>query len=411
MSLRLLAGLLVVAAAFAVPFCNLVLLEAIPPPDMTVRVRTCTETGPGAGAQAQSGDDPCIPVDRAGAFERRVRLPVPLFMRIPGLLREGGPPIGPPPGEGPSESGGAPGFDGPRPISVSFADLRAVRSHFLIVNLLSLLIVTVATILVFSLILRRPLRALHGAIGDIERGAAPPAWAVHGPAELRTVGQALVRLGAQLRSNVQEREIMLAGLSHDLRSPLARIQAAIDLRSEDDDDWRDTRRDIEEIDHIVTQCIDFARNGQDEPLSRLALDALLRRAIPDASQRGVSLQLAASEPVPMRPLSLARAVRNLIGNACVHGAPPVRVETGSDQNEVWLRVTDAGAGLDPAAWDELCKPFSRTSQARHPGGAGLGLAIVARVAAIHGGAVRPIPATGDEGFAIELRLPKQPATG
>lgn len=422
MSLRLLAGLIVLLAAFAVPVCNYVLMRWLPPPALTVGVQTCEEGRPPDPARG-----PCLPFD--GRLSRSFRLSLPFFVDLPAARPPGPPPPQMEPAEPPvavppdavaaTPSGGAAAPNpsdarprdsrrfAPRPISISVEDAAALRKHLLIVNLISLLVVTAGAILLFSLVLRRPLRALHGAIGDIERGSVPPAWAILGPAELRTVGEALVRLGAQLRSSLLEREIMLAGLSHDLRSPLARISAAIDLRSESDDDWDGTRRDIAEIDHIVAQCIDFARNGQDEPLSPQSLDEIVRRAVPDAARRGVELQLDAAQPFDMRPLSLTRAVRNLVDNACVHGRPPVRVKTAMRELGAQLRVEDAGAGIDVKLWDEMCKPFSRTNAARHPGGAGLGLAIAARIAALHNGKLFPEPRHEQRPFAIVLDLPRR----
>jgi signal transduction histidine kinase len=397
MSLRLLAGLLAAAAIVMAPFANLLLSRWFPPPDITFQLRLC-------GADEQpSRERPCLREGiRAQALrghagedsiiERRVRLP-------PGAIAFATPAASMMPLHEIRE-----GFGGPfRPYD--FDGIRNVRTHFMWINLVSLVLVVVTAMLLATLLLRRPFRALLSAIDDIERGAAPPAWAFSGPTELRTIGQALTRLGRQLRGNLQERELMLAGLSHDLRSPLARIQAKLELRSADGENWNDTLHDVQEINHIVGQCIDYVRDGQDEAAIPVSLDELARRTL-QGSREGVELQLQAPEALPLRVQSLLRAIRNLLDNAATHGEAPVRLVTEQTAVHALLRVEDGGAGIDPAHWERLLKPFARGSVARSSGGAGLGLAIVQRVADLHGAELRMLPRSATQPFAIELRFPR-----
>jgi signal transduction histidine kinase len=397
-SLRVLTGLLVAVAVVLVPLTNALVMQWWPPPDFRVHVRSCSD---------ENGAD--VPCGGPESGERR-------FMR----QREA------PPGGGPGERNeppdlppppGLPGFGatvagfagGPGPfvrvVRFGGPDATPLRQHFLIVNLISFVLVVVLAVLAASLLLRRPFRALLAAIGDIERGASPPAWAFSGPAEFRRIGSALEQLGRQLRSNLQERELMLAGLSHDLRSPLARIQAALELRASDGESWSDTLRDVREINHIVGQCIDFARDGQDEPLQNASLDGIAAALLGADAGPDLKLDLAAPQALPLRVAAVRRALRNLVDNAHLHGALPVVVATHIDGAEAVLSVSDAGAGIAPEAWDQLRRPFARGSHARNPAGCGLGLAIVQRVAGMHGGRLCLRPAAGGRPFAIELRLP------
>lgn len=398
MSLRLLAGLLAAAAIVMAPFANLLLSRWFPPPDITFQLRLC---GPD---EQPSRERPCLREDiRAlalrghagedGVIERRVRLP-------PGAIAFATPAAGVTPLHDEIREG----FGGPfRPYD--FDGIRDVRTHFMWINLVSLVLVVGTAILLATLLLRRPFRALLSAIDDIERGAAPPAWAFSGPTELRMIGQALTRLGRQLRGNLQERELMLAGLSHDLRSPLARIQAKLELRSADGENWNDTLHDVQEINHIVGQCIDYVRDGQDEVATPVSLDELARRTL-QGSREGVELQLQAPEALPLRVQSLLRAIRNLLDNAATHGGAPVRLVTAQTAGHALLRVEDGGPGIDPAHWERLRKPFARGSVERSSGGAGLGLAIVQRVADLHRAELRMQPRSATQPFAIELRFPR-----
>lgn len=409
MSLRILIGLLIAAAVALVPVANVLVLRWWPPPDFSVKLQPCSDDLP--------PHVPCITDDR-----RPRRL----------IVREGEPGAPPPDAlidvdvDGPRFVHGEAGhpvatadrrmmrvmsMGGPN-MAFGGPDMQPLRRHFMLVNLISLALVVALAVLLVSVMLRAPFRALIGAIGDIERGAAPPAWAFSGPVEFRRVGHALEKLGRQLRSNLQERELMLAGLSHDIRSPLARIQAALELRGGDTDLWHDTLRDVREIDHIVGQCIDFARDGQDEPLQGSSLDRIVTDTLgtPDARgycSAGARLELAADQPQLLRVGALRRALRNLVDNALQHGERPVVVRTRIVGDMAELEVEDAGAGIAESAWDRLRKPFSRGSSARTPGGCGLGLAIVQRVVTTHGGQIERRRAVGGKGFRIVLRLPMQ----
>lgn len=291
--------------------------------------------------------------------------------------------------------------EGPEP---RLGEFRAIRSHLLWINLASFGIVLAAAVLIFTVVLRWPIRGLLTAIEDIEHGAVPAAGGMAAPSELRQIGRALHRLAKQLRAGTQERELMLAGMSHDLRSPLARIQAAIELRARPGEDWQPVLRDVREIDHIIGQCIDYVRDGQDEPLTQEVLDELVCSAVRDDDE--VQLDLAASVATPMRRQSMLRLIRNLLDNARAHGAPPVTLRTWHEADALVLSVEDGGAGIEPAQWERLCAPFAQGARARHPGGAGLGLAIVQRVADRHGATLHVRARSDTQPFAIELRLPR-----
>lgn len=408
MSLRILIGLLVAAAVVMVPATNALLLRWWPPPDFAVHLRPCDTQRP--------EDGPCV---RADVLARRtLRLPAPAADRRNGdpvadagrqwhgAAPQAGGLIGPlPPPH--TMVGSPPGGVEPFVRTVRFggADAGPVRRHFLMINLISLIVVVGAAVVLMSLMLSRPFRALLDAIGDIERGAVPPAWAFSGPVEFQRVGRALERLGRQLRSNVQERELMLAGLSHDLRSPLARIQAALELRAADGEDWSETLNDVREIDHIVGQCIDFARDGQDEPVQQASLDGIVAAALGASAGPDLRLELAVPQPLPVRVCALRRALLNLVDNARVHGQPPIVVRTYVQGGTAVLAVEDGGEGISPEAWDRLRRPFARASSARSPRGCGLGLAIVQRVADMHDGSLQLHPRSAQQRFAIALHLP------
>lgn len=373
-------ALMVAAAVVLVPTVNVALLGIFPPPMPQFEPHLCPP-----------GEPDCKPPPRGHGEGPPPRARM-LFngaalqgFHLGGSEREGAPP----------------GVD----RAQYAADFGALRSHFLWINLASLSLVLLASVLLIGLMLRWPIRGLLTAIEDIEHGSVPAAGGLMAPSELRQIGQALHRLAKQLRSATQERELMLAGMSHDLRSPLARIQAAIELRARPEEDWQPVLRDVREIDHIIGQCIDFVRDGQDEAPTSVVPDRLVLDLLRGDADREVQLDLGAPEAVPLRRQSVLRALRNLLDNAQVHGAPPVTIRTRHEAGMVSFSVEDGGSGIDATHWQRLRQPFAQGARARHPGGAGLGLAIVQRVAERHGGSFELAERDGASGTCLVLRLP------
>lgn len=409
-SLRNWVGLIVAAALLASPLLNFALLRLFPPPD-DLLFRTLP------------GPPPSLPGERRDELGVAPSLSVAPMAGVARMGFAGGPATGllgmPPTSfqmplrtrvEVLRSDTGEPGA---RPVVRRIsgvpspeheAAIKAMRRHFTMVNLATIGLLMLVAALLLTLLLRRPVRRLIEGISDIERGAAPSS-APSGPREFRQIGAALQRMSMKLRSSLRERELMLAGLSHDIRSPLARLQAAIELHAADHPgDFQPMMTDIRDIDHIVHQCIDFVRDGQDEPLENLELDALVRTAL----QRHENLQLdldCDGLQVGARRLGLLRLIRNLADNALTHGLAPVRVATRRDGEQLRLSVEDHGRGIAAHEWQRLIEPFERGNRARDGRGAGLGLAIVQRVAAAHGAQVELRERRADRPFAVELCLP------
>ncbi|AXQ29952.1 hypothetical protein D0B54_15260 [Solimonas sp. K1W22B-7] len=429
-SLRNWVGLIVAAALLGSPLLNYALLQLFPPPDLMFRGLPPPpgERGPLPGQAPRvavahfglsTGPGPGL---LGGPSSFTMALPARVAGSV--AVTEGGPRTRVMLDEGPAvESPDAPrrrfvtalrthdgAADGPKGGVMMLggpeheAAIKAMRRHFTMINLATIGILMLTAVLLLTLLLRRPVRRLIESIGDIERGAAPSAEP-SGPREFRQIGGALQRMSGKLRGSLRERELMLAGLSHDIRSPLARLQAAIELHAADHPgDFQPMMTDIRDIDHIVHQCIDFVRDGQDEPLETLELDALVRTAL----QRHDGLQLdlrCPGEQVSVRRLGLLRLVRNLADNALVHGAAPVRVTTHAEGGMLRLSVEDHGRGIESQEWQRLTEPFERGNRARDGRGAGLGLAIVQRVAHAHGARVELRERRADRPFAVELCLP------
>ncbi|UPG87720.1 ATP-binding protein [Luteibacter aegosomatis] len=272
---------------------------------------------------------------------------------------------------------------------ISFAfDQRG--SRVLRFSVLMLLVGAVLVWLAAAYYARRlvvPLRGLARSAPAIVRGEPPPPGALAGPREVRDLARALADSSRDVRESAEERALMLAGISHDLRTPLTRLQYAVELVPDADPELRaGMHRDIADVDAILSQFIAYARDGRDEASEPLDLAALCRHAI-SACEREWQVETPTCAPMTGKPMALQRAVGNLLVNAQRHGAPPYALRL-SRQGEVWrIEVTDHGPGLSEEAAQRARQPFVRGEG----GGTGLGLAIVERVARQHGGELRLLP--------------------
>lgn len=265
----------------------------------------------------------------------------------------------------------------------------------------------------FARSLTRPLRELADAAPGIVAGEPPPMPPRFASAEILELRRALAEAAERTQAAARDRELMLAGISHDMRTPLARLRYALALGEHGDDATADGRegmeRDIDELDGIVGQFIDYVRDGRDEPLDTVDLVAMLRALAEDEARQGRAWRLAlpAVATLPGRPLALRRALTNLFDNAARHGAAPFEAELEA-HGEGWrLCVFDCGPGVPETALAALGRPFHRVDAARGTPGSGLGLASVARIAAVHGGGLQLDNREGG-GLAVALTLGAPP---
>ena len=243
--------------------------------------------------------------------------------------------------------------------------------------------------------INRPLNELVQAARVLGQGARPPVLPESGPSEIATVAHGFNEMVASLAHNEQERALMLAGLSHDLRTPLAKMRLVTEMLggSADAELLLSLNRNIDAMDRLLTQFLDFTRaspagSWDHEPMAAADLNALARDALAlgmQDSNHAVVLHAGALPPMMLRAQAVRRLVLNLVVNAQRHGTPPIEVVTGHCASGVWLEVRDRGPGIPVDRAEALKQPFVRGDEARGgPAGAGLGLAIVDRIARDHG---------------------------
>jgi two-component system osmolarity sensor histidine kinase EnvZ len=273
------------------------------------------------------------------------------------------------------------------------------------------LVLALALLGAFLIVARvnRPLRELAVAADQIGHGKTPPPIAETGPEEIRTLARAFNQMSADLKRLDDERALLLAGVSHDLRTPLSRIRLGLEMMDEKGAGLKAGMvQDVEDIDAAINQFLDFARITEGEAVVPEGdLNALAREVCDRYSRSGKPLTARFAPrlpPIALRPLAIQRLVANLVDNALRHGGGTVELETGIDSSRATIEVLDRGPGIPPEEAERMLRPFTRLDTARSSAGSGLGLAIVDRIARLHGGSVQLLPRPGG-GLRARVELP------
>jgi two-component system osmolarity sensor histidine kinase EnvZ len=268
--------------------------------------------------------------------------------------------------------------------------------------------IAIALVAAFFIVwwLNRPLGELGRAAEKLGRGADPPPIAERGPSEIRAVARAFNQMKEGLQKSQRERATFLAGISHDLRTPLARLRLEVEMLEGKADAaaQRAMVEDVDDMNAIIDQFIDFTRSEAAEQLSAVNLSELARSCAERAARAGadVRCELAGTPLLMLRPLAMQRLVDNLIGNAVRHAGGEIIVRTAVGDGTATLAVLDRGPGIPAGMAERLKEPFTRRDEARSgTSGAGLGLAIAERIALLHGGRLELLPR---EGGGLEARV-------
>lgn len=270
------------------------------------------------------------------------------------------------------------------------------------------LALSLAAGLVLQRRINRPLAALAVAVDAMPDTRLVEDLATNSPAEIAALARSFEAMAARLAAQDANRTLMLAGISHDLRTPLAKIRLALALNPPRDDDTAAMlERQLDRMQSMLAQFLDFGRGVDGEQLEQVRLWSAVNAAIAVAEADVTVIGDATTQAlhVMVRRQSFERTLINLIRNAFEHGEPPVSIDLKADAGTVMLTVFDCGRGIRKDILPVVIDPFVRGDPSRpNDGGTGLGLAIVARFAREHGGSLELV--NQDEGgLAANLRLP------
>jgi signal transduction histidine kinase len=229
-----------------------------------------------------------------------------------------------------------------------------------------------------------------------------------GPDDTRRLIAAHNAMEGRIAALLDEKDVMLGAIGHDLKTPLAALRVRIES-VEDSTERAKMAATIEDISRSLDDILSLARVGRpSDPMERTDLAALLAAVVEEYEDMGEPVELEPSKrlPMPLRATWLRRALRNLIGNALRYGER-ARVSLHKDGGEAIVRVEDDGPGIPEGEIAAMMEPFARgdASRNRETGGAGLGLTLARAIAEQHGGTVHLRNRPGGGGLIAELRLP------
>lgn len=263
---------------------------------------------------------------------------------------------------------------------------------------------------IFVLQLNQPLKRLVYAARQLGKGKSVRLTTDATPFELTEVYHAFNQMAEDVEKANKERDLMLAGVSHDLRTPLTRLRLSVELMHGDNEFAEDMVRDIEDMNEILDQFIAFIRDGKDEPLETTNFNELVQETLAPFNQNEPKVKLFLEEipPIQLRRVSIKRLLINLVNNALNYSHDKVEVTTYlANKNKspyVVLSVLDRGPGIPDNELNLVFDPFKRGNVARSGKGSGLGLAIVKRIVDQHGGQIELLNRVGG-GLEARVSLP------
>ncbi len=248
----------------------------------------------------------------------------------------------------------------------------------------------------------RPIMQLAAAADAFGKGRDISNYKPSGASEVRLAGQSFLKMRGRIKRHLEQRTMMLAGVSHDLRTPLTRLKLQLAMQDEDEDVIA-ARNDVNEMEAMLSGYLDFARGLGTEKPEDVDLKHLVQDAV--ANLKGVSLDFKIQNQVQLRPAMIRRAVINLVNNALKYGQH-AWISSSLDMDSVYVHIDDDGPGIPPEKRSEAFKAFQRLDEARNQNieGVGLGLAIARDIAQIHGGKILLVDSPKG-GLRATLQLP------
>jgi two-component system osmolarity sensor histidine kinase EnvZ len=252
----------------------------------------------------------------------------------------------------------------------------------------------------------RPIRRLAVAAERFGRGRDVPNFKVSGALEVRQAAESFIDMHRRISRQVEQRTALLAGVSHDLRTPLTRLKLQLAMLP-DGPDKDNMKRDISDMEQMINGYLEFVRGEGGEQPESISLATLLDKLIDDAVKEGVNVHRDFSEDrrIFVKPMAFERALVNIFGNAIKY-ASTIWVSFYTEDERVFIVIEDDGPGIPEDRYEDVFRPFVRLEGSRNPetGGIGLGLSIAMDIVHAHGGKIW-LEKSSHGGLRVIVRTP------
>ncbi len=301
----------------------------------------------------------------------------------------------------------APGFW----VKVPLTGFKDNNLEFLTFYLSSIGFLSVLGGWLFARHLNRPLKALQQAAVKVGVGDFSTKLEEHGSTEVIEVTRAFNQMSRGIAALENDRRLLMAGVSHDLRTPLTRIRLATEMMSAEEDYLREgIIYDIEDMNAIIDQFIEYLRHHKREELALEDLNAIVSEVVHSEQKHQRNIRFIENpnlDNVPLSMVAIKRVVTNMIENAIRYSQDDIEVETAlsPDKKYAIVMVNDRGPGIPESELETVFEPFKQGDAARGSEGSGLGLAIIKRIIDMHGGKVKLVNRP-EGGLSAQIYLPK-----
>lgn len=274
-------------------------------------------------------------------------------------------------------------------VSMPERRLFSSSSYIFLLWMLGISLILMMVAILFMRNQIRPIRKLAVAAERLGKGQdVPLTFKPEGAREVRQAANAFIKMHERIKRQMQQRTAMLAGVSHDLRTPLTRMKLQIAMLGEGED-IKDLKADISDMERMIDAYLDFVRGEGQEQAQMTDLTLLLSRCVDNARRQDTDIE-ENLEPImlPLKPSAFERCINNLIGNAAQYGSKVWLSATKGD-NYVAITIEDDGPGIAEDMYEEVFRPFFRLDSSRNlsSGGVGLGLPIAQDIVHSHGGEI------------------------
>ena len=296
--------------------------------------------------------------------------------------------------------------DGVLQVISPLSRLYTNTSYTFILAMIGTTLILLGIALLFMHRTIEPIRKLAAIADSLGKGRDVPDFTPEGVLETRQAAQAFLTMRERLRRQVQQRTEMLAGVSHDLRTPLTRMRLGLAMMGENAE-AEALKGDIADMERMIEGYLAFARGDGDEEQAPLDVGALIEEVASDARRAGatISTRIEGSMQAIARPLAMKRCLANLVANAQRYGKT-VAISATRRKRWIDIAVDDDGPGIPPERREDVFRPFVRLEQSRNPttGGVGLGLTIARDIIRGHGGDLT-LAQSPMKGLRARVRLP------